>query len=118
MSEQSRLVVTDQDGVSIIRFSEPTLLNAFHVTEVGEELVNLIEKGGLSKIVLDLASIKMLSSQALSVLLTLRQKLTDSEGKMVISGVDPRLYRVFKVTNLQSVFEFYNDADSAVKSFV
>ena len=117
MAEQSRLLVTDHDGVSIIRFAEPTLLDAFHISEVGEQLVNLIEKDGLRKIVLDLASIKMLSSQALGVLLTLRQKLTDSDGKMVICGIDPRLYRVFKVTDLQSIFEFYNDVAAAVTSF-
>ena len=40
--------------------------------------------------------------EALSVLLTVRQKLEPLAGKIVISGINPALYRVFKITNLKT----------------
>ena len=114
MTEQeAHLAVTEQDGVSIVRFTSPTLLDAYHVGVVGKELMSLIENDGLRRIALDLASIKMISSQALGVMLTARHRLIELGGKIAICGVDPKLYRVFRVTNLQDMFDFYDSADAA-----
>jgi len=111
--ETSHLILTQDEKVTIVGFSEPNLLDAYHINDCAKELYDLVEKRGHRWIVLDLASITMLSSQSLGVFLNLRQKLQTLAGKMVISGIDPRLSRVFKITNLQSVFEFYPDTSSA-----
>ena len=118
MTKQAHLVVTEEKGISVVSFAQPTLMDAYHVSEVETELGALVKKGHLRKIVLDFSSLGMLSSRALGVLLTIRQMLEKLGGKMVICGIDPKLYRVFKITNLQSVFEFFDDRTSAVESFI
>lgn len=110
------LILTEQDGVGVVSFNEPTILDAYHVAAVAEELLELVEKQGVRKMVIDLGSVKMLTSQALGMLLTIRQKLSDKNGKVVISGIDPMLYRVFKITNLQAVFDFFDNNDAAVEA--
>ncbi len=114
MAEQKHLVVTEFESISVVSFREPTMLDAYHVQAVGDELYKLVSEQGLSRLIIDLGSIKMLSSQALSVLLNLRKMVEEATGEIAISGVDPRLYRVFKVTNLQNLFEFYQDNDQAI----
>ncbi|RLJ01215.1 MAG: hypothetical protein DRP08_05825 [Candidatus Aenigmatarchaeota archaeon] len=116
MTEESQLIVEQVGEVSIVGFSEPTLLNAYHVNESAKELYNLIEKQGHRWIVLDLSTIKMLSSQTLGVFLNTRQKLAKLGGKVVISGIDPKLSRLFRITNLDSMFEFFPDTSLAVES--
>ena len=116
MTEGTQLLVEQAGEVSIVGFSEPTLLNAYHVNESAKELYNLIEKQGHRWIVLDLSTIKMLSSQTLGVFLNTRQKLEKLGGKVVISGIDPKLSRVFRITNLDSMFEFFSDTSLAVES--
>ena len=69
------------------------------------------------QIAIDLSTIQMISSQTLGVFLKMRQKMEPLGGRLVICGIDPKLYRVFKITNLTSVFQFYDDRDSAVQSF-
>lgn len=113
MSDNKHLTVDTQDGISIIGFSEPTMLSAYHIGQVGQELVNLVEKQGLRLLIIDLASIKMISSQSLSVFLNVHQKVKELGGRLAISGIDPKLYRVFKVTSLQNVFEFFPDVTAA-----
>jgi len=117
MADESHLRLSQEKDVTIVGFSEPTLLDAYHINEIAQELYDLIEKDGYRQIVLDLSEIKILSSQTLGVMINMRQKLDKFEGKLVISGIDPRLYRVFKITNLQSVFEFYENRDKAIGSF-
>ena len=101
MSTESSLVLNKQGDITIIGFREPTLLDSYHISGIDTELSALIKQGH-HRIVLDLGTIKMISSQALGVLLTIRQKLEPFGGHIVISGIDPRLYRVFKITNLQN----------------
>ena len=115
MTEESQLIVEQAGEVSIVGFSEPTLLDAYHVNESAKELYNLIEKQGHRWIVLDLSTIKMLSSQTLGVFLNTRHKLEKLGGKVVISGIDPKLSRVFKITNLDSVFEFFANTSLAIE---
>jgi anti-anti-sigma regulatory factor len=35
---------------------------------------------------------------------------------VVISGINPNLTRVFRITNLDKVFKFYPDVESALKA--
>ena len=114
LTEVSRLILKQDGEVTIVGFSEPNLLDAYHVNDCAKELYELIEKRGHRRIVLDLATVTMLSSQSLGVFLNIRHKLDALEGKVAISGIDPRLSRVFKITNLQSVFDFFPDTSAAV----
>ncbi len=114
MVDTSHLVLTQQDGVTVVGFVEPSILDAYHVDKIAKQLYELIEKHKHQMLVLDFSTIKMLSSQTFSVLLKMRQLLDKVDGKMVISGINPGLYRVFKITNLQSIFKFFEDNDSAV----
>lgn len=117
MNQPANLIVAEEDGISVVTFAQPTLLDAYHIGEVGKELEDLIDQQNHRRIVLDFSTIKMISSQALGVLLGLRQKLTEHDGRLVICGIDPRLYRVFKITKLQDVFDFFQDKASALNSF-
>lgn len=117
MAEQTSLAVSQQDEVTVVDFRDATILDAYHIDQISKELYALVEEQKATKIVVDLATIKMLSSQTLGVFLNMRKKLSDIEGKMVFAGVDPRLYRVFKVTNLQALFDFFEDRGKAVESF-
>ncbi|MFB0525360.1 MAG: STAS domain-containing protein [Phycisphaerae bacterium] len=37
-------------------------------------------------------------------------------GKVVISAINPRLHRVFKITNLDTIFKFFPNKENAVKA--
>ena len=116
MTEESDLILARQKGVTVVRFREPTVLDVYHIDRISRELYGLTEQEEHRRIVLDFSDIRMLSSQTLSVLLKMRQMLQEVDGQMAISGINPGLYRVFKITNLQSMFEFFEEIDGAVDS--
>lgn len=117
MSELSHLTVNQEKEVALVGFKDATILDAYHVDAVSKELFALIEERHYQRIAIDMSTIQMISSQTLGVFLQMRQKMEPLGGRMVICGIDPKLYRVFKITNLTSVFQFYEDRDSAVQSF-
>jgi len=114
MPDESSLKITEQDGISVIGFANAAALNAYCVADTAKELYTLIDKFGRRLLVLDLSTVQMLSSQSLGVFLTMKEKLKPLDGKVAISGIDPKLYRVFKITKLQEVFEFFDNVETAV----
>jgi anti-anti-sigma factor len=50
----------------------------------------------------------------LGMLVDIWRRLGEKGGTVAISGIDPQLSRVFKITNLDKLFQFYPDRQSAV----
>jgi len=48
--------------------------------------------------------------------LDIRAKLETYNGEVVVSAINPRLHRVFKITNLDKIFRFFPDKESAIKT--
>ena len=114
MPDPSPLVLTQHDDITVVSFANPVALDAYHIGAIARDLIKLVEKDGRRKIILDLASIKILSSQTIGTFIHLRQKLEPLNGALALAGIDPKLYRVFKVTKLDSTFNFYPDTPSAL----
>ena len=66
--------------------------------------------------IFDFGSVKFFSSQVLGLLLDIRAKLETYNGEVVISAINPQLHRVFKITNLDKVFRFFPDKESAIQA--
>jgi len=98
----------------LISFTVPVLA-ASQNEQLTAEFLALTNQQAYDNYILDLSSIKMLSSQTLSVFLQLR-KILEDRGKVVISGIDPGLYRVFKITGLHNLFIFCNNNEEAIQT--
>ena len=120
MADQSNLeevVVQQFKDVSVVTFHSSRILDAAHVERIGEELYTLVEKKDRRKLVLDFTEVKFLSSSMLGVLLNVRGKLDRVKGKVVLCGLQPDLYKVFKITKLDKMFPFYESEAKALGSF-
>ena len=88
------------------------LVNLAQEPQLGEELqaVNaMVTDKGDCDVVVDFADIDLITSSSIAKLLKLRKALVDCDRRLAISSVKPRVYKVFTVTGLDSVFEFVED---------
>lgn len=114
MNEKIDIEITCDGGIAIVGFKATTMSNPEGITAVSGEIDKIIEEKHPELMVIDFSQVKFFSSQVLGVLLNARAKLKALDGKVVISAIEPRLYRVFKITNLDKIFEFFPDIESAV----
>jgi anti-sigma B factor antagonist len=68
------------------------------------------------KLVIDFSQVRFFSSQMLGLLVDLWRRMKDVGGSLTISGIDPQLTRVFRITHLDKLFNFYDNTESAVAS--
>ena len=117
MSTAPRLLIHPIRDAIIVNFTDSSILDTIQVEAIGEELYELVDKRDHKKIILDFANVKFLSSSALGVLITLKKKADAIKGKVVICSMRGDLKKVFKITRLDKMFEFYNDEEKALATF-
>ena len=114
MQENKLIEITPQDDVLIISFVKPSICGSAGVDEITNQIRSIIENDKPKKLVIDFHGVKFFSSQVLGLLVDTWRRLSDYQGKMLLSGINPQINRVFKITNLDKIFEFYPDKESAV----
>ncbi|MEI8172617.1 MAG: STAS domain-containing protein [Deltaproteobacteria bacterium] len=85
-------------------------------TEVETELYRAIDCGNV-KLILDLAKIDCLSSSGLRIFISVLRKLKETKGRLGICNIPPHVFKIFKVVDLDKVFEIYDSTDQAIACF-
>ncbi len=106
--------ITTEADIATISFNAASLAAGQILDETSQIISELIKNSKPRNIIIDFAGVKFFSSQMLGILLDTRKKLASYDGNVVISGINPQLYRVFRITNLDKIFKFYPDARTAI----
>ena len=117
MHGYQRLDVRELGGVTVVRFRDQRITEDCDLEKLGEELFHLVEGEHRKKLVVSLASVDLLTSAALGILITLRKKAAARGGDLKLSDLGPELTNVFSVTRLDSLFDIEKDAAHAVAGF-
>jgi anti-sigma B factor antagonist len=117
MNENIDVEVKDVDGVALIVFNATSICDIAGIERISKRIKDFVAENQPKKIVFDFVHVKFFTSQTLGLLLDIWRKLQASGGQIVISGIDPQLHRVFKITNLDKIFRFFPDSQSAINAF-
>ncbi len=109
------LEIEKKDNIGIISFQATSICNTEKIGKASEEIENFVSHSKPKYVIFDFEKVKFFSSQVLGLILSVRAKLKEIEGEVVISSIDPQLYRVFRITNLDRIFRFFSDKDSALE---
>jgi anti-anti-sigma factor len=118
MNEKVSVEITGEKNAAVITFTSSLISDMEGIVSVGEQIKEFIERYCPETVVFDFERVKFFSSQLLGMLLSIRSELKTYNGEVVISAINPQLHRVFRITNLDKVFRFFPDKESAVKAVV
>jgi anti-sigma B factor antagonist len=116
MDDKIAIEMTSKGQVAVAAFRSANVSNTDEIMAVAKEVREFVEKNQPHRMVFDFGVVKFFSSQVLGMLLDIRARLEKYDGEVVISAIEPQLHRVFKITNLDKIFKFFPDRDSAVKA--
>lgn len=114
MTTYRRLVINEIGDVTVVHFRDQKIIEDLKIQELGQELYQLIEAEGRKKLVLNFSSVDFLSSAALGVLIKLDKKVKSRQGVLKLCAIRPEIYEVFKITNLNRVFDIKPDEADAL----
>lgn len=117
MQKNPLLSVERRGDVAIARTTTSTLRDTVEVGEFERELNRLVDEEGASKLVLNLATIKLLSSSVLSVLVRINRKTKAAGGGIKLCHVNRDTMEVLRVMRLTKIFDVCDTEERAVEGF-
>ncbi len=108
--------ITSEESVAVVAFKATSLSDSEGITAAASRIQEFIEENRPHKIIFDFEQVKFFSSRLLGVLLAIRSKMQAYNGEAVISAINPELHRVIRISNLDKLFRFYPDKESAIRA--
>lgn len=115
--KKKELEVQQAGDVTIVSFNRTKILDDQVIQAIGDQLFELVEKMGKTRVLVNFSKVEYLSSAALGKLISLNKKIALAKGKLALSNMDPSIYEVFKITGLDKVFKNYKDEGEALQAF-
>jgi anti-anti-sigma factor len=126
-SRYRHLQVALDRGVLVLSVTQPQLrsLELESAEDLREDMLSAIDEAKASKVVVDLSAVSQFGSSSFRPLLSLRRKLHDTNGQMLLCGMQPDVREVFLITGLidpqgsaEAPFEVERDVTAAVARLV
>jgi len=115
MSKNVDIEISCEGPVTLVIFKAASISSTEEIAAISRKIRQFIEENHPDKIIVDFECVKFFSSQILAVLLDIRAKLKAYDGEVAVSAINPQLYRIFRITNLDKVFKFFPDRESAIR---
>ena len=109
--------LSDVNGVSVVKLIDEKIMETDRVQTLNQELMTLADDPDNKRVLINLDSVRFLSSAAISKLIVVNKRLKSSGGELKISNVRPEVREVFNITQLDQIFDIRGDQADAIESF-
>ena len=105
-----------ENGVCVVSFKQASIGGIGEVGEIAETLRGLVKDPDVRGMVVDFSNVSFFSSQMLGLLVDIWRRIKDKGGVLLISGINPQLTRVFRITHLDKLFDFHETVEAAISA--
>lgn len=116
MDEEINVEIASGEDAAVVTFKSATISSTEQIAVISKRIKEFVDNNHPSKVIFDFGEVKFFSSLMLGLLLEIRAKLQPYSGEVTISRINPQLHRVFRITNLDKVFRFFPDKQSALEA--
>jgi len=117
MTVYRRIETSQERGITVATFIERKILEAAAIMELGEDLIQLVERDGCKDLLLDFSAVEFLSSAALNKLIILDKKVKSNRGQLKLCSMIPEIREVFVITRLNQLFDIVDTREKALAGF-
>lgn len=106
------LVVQQREGATVVDV-KLARLDAAQAVAFRSRLLDVLQQGGATRLVLDFAAVKMIDSSGLGALVSVLKSL-NGRGSVAIANASPAVLALFKLTRMDRVFALHDSVDAAL----
>jgi anti-anti-sigma factor len=103
--------------VTVVRFTQRSLLSPDLVENLSAEIFRAVEERGCRKLVLNLAQVESMTTVMVGKVVLLKRKVEEAGGRMALCQLDPFLLQILRILNLSNEFTICADEPAALASF-
>jgi len=117
MKPRPKISTVVQGDVAVVTLLEGRILDESNINELGRQLMDLVTKQYMIKMIIDLGAVQYLSSAVLRQFIALYKAIKEEKGDLKLCRVNPEIREVFKITQLDKMIEIKEDLDTAINAF-
>ena len=110
------LDISKENDVFVVSFRQASIGGIGEVEKIADALRGLVQERDVCSLIVDFSNVSFFSSQMLGLLVDVWRRTKERDGKLLISGINPQLTRVFRITHLDKLFDFYENTEAALSS--
>jgi anti-sigma B factor antagonist len=115
MEPNPNLSVEYINGVTVAVPTDSKILGEDQIQSLEKTLMPLIEQGQGVRLLIDFVNVQFLTSSVLGLLIRLNRRVSQSEGRLRLCSIDPKILEIFKITRLDKIFEIFQDREQALE---
>lgn len=104
-SKEPMLKVEYGTEVSIVTFDDQHILEDQQIKKLDQALKPVIERNLNKQLVLNFEHVRFMSSAFLGLLVKAHKRVIDNGGRLQLMNLDPKIRKVFEITQLVKVFD-------------
>ncbi len=112
----STFTTRDEPDALLVTFTDPSGLNDFRNTPLRDALFDLVQSRKEPRVALDMNKIDYLSSSGVAILVGLKRRIENHNGKIVLYRLQSIVRDLLQVMKLDRYFVIVDDEEQAVAS--
>ena len=104
-SNEPKLIVENGTDVTIVTIEEENILEEPQIRRLERALLPVIRRNQEKRLILNFEKVKFMSSSFLGLLVKVHKRVLELEGHLQLCNLDPKIYKVFEITQLTKVFD-------------
>ena len=108
------LSVEYRGPVVVTMLTDEKILDEAQLQALEGSFMPLIEQNPKIQLIVDFGNVKFLTSSVLGLLIRVSKKVYETEGKLRLCSITPKILEIFKITRLDKIFEIFPNVDEAM----
>ncbi|MCP4710736.1 MAG: STAS domain-containing protein [Planctomycetes bacterium] len=114
-----RLKIIQSDNVTIAEFTDAEIskFDESAVDEISRQLFDIVQAHTPIDFLLSFSNVSYLNSSMLGILIRLKKRIKESQGRLKLCSLKPKIYEMFLFTEVYKLFEICDDQKTALNQF-
>ena len=117
MAGYSLIEHSKRGEVTVVRLANPETQQRLVTSELGDELIDLIQRERPEKLLIDFERVSYCSSEVIGGLIRAWKQVSANGGQTKFCSIHGDIYKVLEVSQLLRIFEIYPSAEEAIAAF-
>jgi anti-anti-sigma factor len=103
--KEARIIVERGTDVTLVTLEDENILEEQQIHRLERALLPIVRENEDKRLVLNFQNVKFMSSSFLGLLVKIHKRVVEMEGHLQLFNLDPKIHKVFEITQLVKVFE-------------
>jgi len=103
--KEAKLVVEKGIDVTLVTLEDEDILEEQQIRRLERSLLPIVRQNEQKQLVLNFANVQFMSSSFLGLLVKIHKRVIEMGGHLQLVNLDPKIHRVFEITQLVKVFD-------------